>query len=291
MSYQTRNWIVLTAILAIIWLVGGYQVFFAYPQKNRALQKDIGQFDKRIQAMDGIEGEFIGLQGMVEEQAARLKTVKKDFSTRIAAVDLYEYLTDIVRRAGDIEVNLKYLGEEQLDKYGYSRFRIEGEGTFARVNNMVRMLEKGPLVNRIRKLSIRSLEERDPDSKDNRVQIPFNMELWTYFSNFDSLPTQPVNLKDVELAGANSPFNPLVRRNLPPNTQNLLEVERANLQAIVAGRALVADAVGKIHEVSAGSEVYLGYVTEINPEQGFVEFTINKGGLVEKVRLSLKFNR
>ena len=156
---------------------------------------------------------------------------------------------------------------------------------------MVRMLEKGPLVNRIRKLSIRSLEERDPDSKDNRVQIPFNMELWTYFSNFDSLPTQPVNLKDVELAGANSPFNPLVRRNLPPNTQNLLEVERANLQAIVAGRALVADAVGKIHEVSAGSEVYLGYVTEINPEQGFVEFTINKGGLVEKVRLSLKFNR
>jgi len=34
-----------------------------------------------------------------------------------------------------------------------------------------------------------------------------------------------------------------------------------------------------------GDEVYLGYVTKIVPEEGRVEFTLNKGGIVERFEL------
>ena len=98
-------------------------------------------------------------------------------------------------------------------------------------------------------------------------------------------------LNNVRFASARDPFYPYIRANIPPNFDGLLEAERAELRAIVAGKALIADHTGVVHMLKPGDEVYLGYVSRINPEKNEVEFTLNKGGIIEKFVLKLSFDK
>jgi len=88
-----------------------------------------------------------------------------------------------------------------------------------------------------------------------------------------------------------NPFYPLIRMEIPPNLRGLLEVDRATLQAIIQGTAYIVDGNGKIWVMKEGDEVYLGYLTRVDIDKGQVEFTLNKGGITERVILRIKPNK
>jgi hypothetical protein len=117
------------------------------------------------------------------------------------------------------------------------------------------------------------------------------MEIHALYADVKDLPPIKKTLADVKVEEVKNPFVPYVYRELPPNTRGLLEVERADLKAIIPGRAFVADHTGKIHVLKEGDEVYLGYVTKIDVEKNQVEFTLNKAGIVEKFVLKLRFEQ
>ena len=54
-------------------------------------------------------------------------------------------------------------------------------------------------------------------------------------------------------------------------------------------KALIADNSGKIHELAEGDRVYLGYLNKINVEKNEVGFVLNKGGIVERFTLKIRF--
>ena len=68
-----------------------------------------------------------------------------------------------------------------------------------------------------------------------------------------------------------------------------MEVERSDLKAVIPGKAFVLDQANSIRTMQEGDEVYLGYVTRIDPEAGRMECTLNKGGIIEKVELNIRF--
>ena len=70
---------------------------------------------------------------------------------------------------------------------------------------------------------------------------------------------------------------------------NLPEVERADLKAIVNDKVLIADVEGNIHELKEGDKVYLGYLKRIKPDDNEAHFILNKGGIVEKFSLHIRF--
>jgi hypothetical protein len=51
----------------------------------------------------------------------------------------------------------------------------------------------------------------------------------------------------------------------------------------------VLDQTNVIRTLQEGDEVYLGYVTKIDPEGGRIECTLNKGGIIEKVELKIRY--
>jgi hypothetical protein len=59
---------------------------------------------------------------------------------------------------------------------------------------------------------------------------------------------------------------------------------------VIPGKAFVADQKGRIVTLEEGDEVYLGYVTRIDPEKGAVEFMLNKGGIIERAELRIPFH-
>ena len=86
-----------------------------------------------------------------------------------------------------------------------------------------------------------------------------------------------------------NPFLSLVNPEIPPNVYDLPDVEKSTLLAVMKGRAFISDQHNQLVMLSEGDEVYLGYVSKIMPERRQVLFLLNKGGIVERYMLTLRF--
>ena len=86
-------------------------------------------------------------------------------------------------------------------------------------------------------------------------------------------------------------FYPLIRSEIPPNLDGLLDVQGARLLALIPEGAFVADTKGNTYLVWEGEQVYLGYLTQIDYDNSTVSFILNKGGIIEKVTLELERNK
>ena len=86
------------------------------------------------------------------------------------------------------------------------------------------------------------------------------------------------------------PFGPIILSDVPPNLDGLVEVERSDLKAVIPGKAFVLDQDSNIRTLSEGDEVYLGYVTRIIQEEGRIECTLNKGGIIERIELKIRYS-
>jgi len=51
----------------------------------------------------------------------------------------------------------------------------------------------------------------------------------------------------------------------------------------------VLDQRNEIRTLREGDEVYLGYVTRLDPERGTLQCTLNKGGIIERVELKIRY--
>ena len=64
-------------------------------------------------------------------------------------------------------------------------------------------------------------------------------------------------------------------------------MEDAKLEAISYDMVLIRDKKGGFTTLKVGDAVYLGYLTGINVENSEAVFTLNKGGIIEKVTLKV----
>ena len=83
-------------------------------------------------------------------------------------------------------------------------------------------------------------------------------------------------------------FYPLIRNEIPPNVDELLDVQGAKLLALIPEGAFIADTHGNTYLVWEGEQVYLGYLTKIDYEENNVSFILNKGGIIERITLELE---
>ena len=130
---------------------------------------------------------------------------------------------------------------------------------------------------------------KDKETGVYQIILPFEMEIWALFANVPDLPPIRRTLASVRANSVTNPFYPFIYRNLPPNIDELPEVERAELKAILKDKILIADHQGKIHELVEGDKVYLGYLRSIDGEYNEANFILNKGGIIEKFSLQMRF--
>ena len=67
-----------------------------------------------------------------------------------------------------------------------------------------------------------------------------------------------------------------------------MDVQNATLLALIPDGAFIADGQGTTYLLWEGDQVYLGYLTEIDFNNNTVKFILNKGGIIDKVELSLE---
>lgn len=286
MTYKSRNSIVLAIQLCIILGIGAYLGLYYYPRQMIAVRLDITKADQIISTQPAMVTEQIELT----ESIAKLETRLETFNRRL---DPMEGSTEILNRIGRTRVfgatkfSMVAQGDGKTNLYAFRKFKLTGEGNYGAVFALLWLMEGGPELISVDKVAFRGTETID--SLGNHIVIPFDMEIRTISSD---IPLGKVTPDTVILSGIPlgiNPFYPLIASIIPPNTRGLLEVDRAELRALLTDKAILADAQGKLHTLAVGDEVYLGQLAAIDPVNNRVEFRLNRGGIVERFVLKLSY--
>jgi hypothetical protein len=281
--------IVLGVLVFLLLTISGYVTFFHYPKKIRLVEKKIATIQKQISSLEGVEAEYESIDQIIKEKETNLANLNKRVMPAVTPSESYRYLISILNYSGVLDFDMLYQGNKQAGGYQYNVYNIKGEGPFHKIYNFISFLEKGPLFYKIEQLNLRMVENKDPETKVYQIIVPFEMEVWALFADVPDLPPIRRTLASVRVLRVSNPFYPFIYRDLPANTDELPEVERAELKAILKDKVLIADVEGNIHELIEGDKVYLGYLKSIKPDNNEAEFILNKGGIVEKFSLYLRF--
>lgn len=224
---------------------------------------------------------------------SRYKYIPSDLDT----ADMLEYVEGLTR-TGFEQFDMHLVGRASSPDFSTYTFEVTGMGTYAALYHVIWHLENNREFYRIGNLSIEHVEHvkrnEQTQSETRRGLASFKFTLLAYFAGIEGISAPQDSLRPVPRMIFSSEFpsrdifNPLVRPPviredaLPPNTENLLNVEEAKLLYIVGRTATFEDSRGR-HEIEVDDRVYLGTITDVDPGNSLVRARLEKGNRVEIV--------
>jgi len=289
MSNAIRNSLILGLLLVLISVSSYYFVIVRKSEQIEELTVIVTEKEEEFENLrllaDQYETFVDSLNALKEEFENRDKVLPFIEDSRIS----YEYFTKLASES-DSYVNFTFQGGNQTeyDEFIITNYTLEGDAPFRNLYNFIWKLENYKRLYNIVSVNFEEITKLDEDNKNPQSVVGFNIALTGYSSRIK--PVQEEVITDtLSVSGYSSnPFNPLVREQLPPNTENLLVVDDAELKGLTQDRAFIVGDDGELLVMRPGDRVYLGRLTRIDVDNNLVEFTLNKGGFVETVIIRLK---
>ncbi len=286
-------------LVTLTLLISGAGYFYTEVEQPKELQL-IEDQHKEAQLRHAEVEELLKAEAVTLEQAdlairkwnSRYKVIPES----IDSPDIIQYLEGFTRGGFEqINTNLKSVNHSK--ELNYYTFAVNGTAYFRNLHNFVWHLENNRDFYHVRDVKIHheTVTDENPDTGLPRQfdMVDFSMEVDAFFSGAEGLNPPSDELAEIPTAllpiryPAHNSFFPIIRTDLPLNDRNLLEVEDAQLVAIVGSSATFRDEDGNDHRVRIGDEVYLGQVSRIDPAKAIVEVTLNKGGVRKVVEFPL----
>ncbi len=224
---------------------------------------------------------------IVRKWNARYKYIPRELDTP----DIVEYLESLTRRGFD-SFNIRLNGLHSGSDINSYTFDVQGTAFYSNLYDVIWHLENNRDFYRVRDLSLRHQEvhNQDPDTgrETRHNMVGFSMKLDAYFGGPEGLSMERSELIPIsrdllpEHDPAHNSFYPVLRESLPPNSDDLLEIEDAKLLAVTGDRAIFEDHNGR-HAVGVGDRIYLGLITEIDQTDLVVRARLNKGGIIREI--------
>lgn len=186
-------------------------------------------------------------------------------------------------------VNIEYLESKPGTNFNFYTYKLSGTAFFNDLYKLVYAIEQSKELKKVTHGEIRSLVEVAEDGMPQYL-ISFTIFTSVYYADNDRFATSEFKENKLKPNPLYDIFYPLIRKEIPPNINKLLDVQTAQLLALVPDGAFLSDASGNTFLLWEGDEVYLGYLTEIDFDKSEVSFILNKGGIIEKEKLSLEQN-
>jgi len=280
---------VLGVLLLLILGVGTYIRAFNLPKKLSKIEKEVQRIDEELQNTPNLVNQFNDLSATLNDTEKRWENRNKDIPPTDVTSQTYAYYSRLIDLSGYVKLDMVYQKVESRGNYGYNVYNLKGEAPFDNFYKFIWYLENGRRLYRVNSISIKGLEVPPKEDEGGGILVTFEMEVHAYFSSVAELASSPGERAITPNYLSTDPFAPVITRDIPPNLRSLVEIERSDLKAVIPGKAFVLDQTNVIRTLGEGDEVYLGYVTKILPEEGRIECTLNKGGIIEKVELKIRY--
>ena len=287
MNKKLRSTLVLLALLLIILIAGGSYLFFV---QGKELDKNRDKL-KELQAKALDPQELLAQYEDLLVKSNRLDSIlaNREFNIpqNLSSIKFYNFVNNITNGFSDkAHVNIEYLEQKQEKEFFYHDYKLSGFGYFNEVYNLIYAIEHSKELKKVTNINLGNLVQTK-EGENPVYLVNFNINARTYFSSdnrFAPATFVENNLGSPTLYDA---FYPLIRNEIPPNIDELLDVQGATLLALIPEGAFIADSKGNTYLIWEGEQVYLGYLTKIDYQNSRVSFILNKGGIIEKVDLQL----
>jgi Tfp pilus assembly protein PilO len=294
MSYALRNTVILAAFLAVIFGVGFYLTKVVQPREEEKFVAEGNKLDQTISQRPAVERELKSAEEKLAEMKSKYVKRFKVIPTNDTTALTYAYLNRIMDASGFVKFDMLYQGAKSLDQYGYNVYNLKGETSYENLFKFIWYLEHAKLLYKVEDLTLTGHEVRDQTQEKPQLIVPFTLELDAYYSSAAGVSSEatggdPTLYKTVGV-GLNF-LNPLISSEPPPNLRGLVDVERSDLRAVMSDKVFIVDQNGAGHILRVGDEVYLGYLTKIDASKNEAEFTLNKGGIIDRQVLQVRFGK
>lgn len=295
MSNEVLNTLILTVFLAIAVGLGFYMTQKVQKAELESLKQEEEAIRLSQAEVETLMVEEAQASQSAAEALARWNARYKVLPDRMSSPDVVNYLNALSRngfKSFDISLN----GVTPGSHFSVYSYNISGIAYYESLYSFIWNVENGRGLYRLRDISIdKSISTvPNPETEIDRqvVLASFSMTIDAYFGGSEgmSAPDSLIEVPDSVLPprrAALNPFFPLVLENLPPNTDDLVDVEEDELVSVI-GNAVVFDHGGQMRTLHEGDRVYLGRVTSINPNNANVIIDLNKGGIRERIELDLQ---
>jgi hypothetical protein len=280
---------VLGTLFLLVLGIGTYIRAFNQPREYAKIEKEVKRIDEELQNTPNLVNQFNDLSATVADTKKRWENRNKDIPPIDVTSQSYAYFSRLIDLGGEVKLNMLYTGVEQKGNYGYNIYNLKGEAPFENFYKFVWYLENGRKLYKIKTMNVKGLEVAPTDREEGRILVTFEMIVWAYYSSVSELSSSLGERSITPNYLTTDPFSPVISSGIPPNLRAQVEIERSDLKAVIPGKAFVLDQTGQIQTLQEGDEVYLGYVTRIIPDEGRIECTLNKGGVIEKVELKIRY--
>lgn len=288
MSFATRNSLVLGVLLILILCAGIYERNFKIGDELRALDEKISKLDTELRNTPDLLGQYNSTQAELSQWEKRWKDRAREIPTQDITAQTFAYLNEAVFSSHPIRMDVEYEGAKQQSSSGYAIYLLRGEASFYSMYHLISSLENGQRLIKFPKITLRGVISHREGEEETFPGVQFDAEMWAYYAPLAELSTGFVWRDTLGSEIEFSPFWPEISAEIPPNREDLVEVDHSQLMAVTPGRAFISDQKGKLRTLGIGDNVYLGYVSKILPEDGMVEFVLNKAGIVETVTLRVQ---
>ena len=277
------------ALLIIILVAGGIFIFVLQRGDLSERQEKMAELNKNVYDPVELENRYQELQRKSAELDSILANRKFNIPQNISSIKFFNFINKIVADfPKETTVNVEYVRQAPDKEFFFHEYKLTGGGNYNDVYKMIYAIEQSKELKKIGKLTFTNLVKTD----DEIPLFLVNFELITqvYYSSDNRFAPAEFVENNLYTGPIYDAFYPLIRNEIPPNVDNLLDVQGARLLALIPEGAFVADNKGNTYLVWEGEQVYLGYLTKIDYDNNTVSFILNKGGIIEQVTLQLDRN-
>jgi hypothetical protein len=288
MNKKLRSTLGLVVLLLLILLIGGIYIFSfqrsSISEKKIKLEElDANSYDPAELAAryDGLTIRSAILDSVL---SSRNFNIPKDLSS----INFYNFVNGIVSNFSEhTQVNIEFQNQLQDKEFSVYEYKLSGSGFYNEVFQLIYSIENSKELKKVTTLDAGNLIKTD-DEGIPMFLVNFELNTQVYFSKDSRFAPKEFVENDLTNGPIYDAFYPLIRNEIPPNVDELLDVQEARLLALIPEGAFIADSRGNTYLVWEGEQVYLGYLTKIDYENNNVNFILNKGGIIERVNLGLE---
>ncbi len=277
------------ALLIIILVAGGIYIFVVQRGDLSERQDKLAELNKNVYDPEELNNRYLDLEKRSAELDSILANRKFNIPQNVNSIKFYNFINNIVANfPKETTVNIEYLRQAPDKEFFFHEYKLAGGGNYNDVYKMIYAIEQSKELKKIGKLSFSNLVKTDDEVP--LFLVNFELIAQVYFSSDNRFAPAEFVENNLSTGPIYDAFYPLIRNEIPPNVDNLLDVQGGRLLALIPEGAFVADNKGNTYLVWEGEQVYLGYLTKIDYDNNTVSFILNKGGIIEQVTLQLDRN-
>ena len=287
MDRKTKNTILLIVILVLIIIAGGIYTFVIQKGQISDREQKLKEINLNAYNTDDLIQQLLTLQKHAEELDSILSLRKYNVPVILRQSRFFDFVNKTSYSfSPNSFVNIEYRAMEKEQHFNKFIYVLNGTATFNDLYKLIYAIEQSKELKKVTNVALSNFVNVDEEGYAHYL-VNFRFEASVYFSDNDRFASSNIKENRLTANPLYDVFYPLIRNEIPPNVDHLLDVQNAQLLALIPEGAFLASSDGNTYLLWEGDEVYLGYLTEIDYQNSQVNFIMNKGGIIEKVTLSL----